>query len=412
MIEVFFKQPAVVRRHRAGPLGSYIDSFAKRLREKGYAHFTVRHQIRVITKLGKWLARRKVLASELNSEKAEEFAAHRRRYGRLREGDVATLKQFLQHLTDIGAISSPTRKVNEGPIDQIEQGFREYLEQQRALEPTTVKRYLQFARRFLSERFGKNPIKLSRLTGRDITAYVSRYAYDYSSGTAKLMVTALRNLFRFLRMQGEISTDLAACVPTVANWRSTTLPNSVEPEEVKKLLRSCDRRTSDGRRDYAVLLLLARLGLRAGEVAALTLDDINWDTGELTIRGKRNRQDRLPLPSDVGKALAAYLKNGRPTSSSRRLFIRSKAPLTGFADGSAVSTIVRRAFARAGIYPPHRGAHILRHSLATMMLRKGASLREIGEVLRHQHPDTTTIYAKVDLASLRTIARPWLGGRS
>jgi site-specific recombinase XerD len=248
MIEVFFKDPTAVRRHRDGPLGPYIDSFSERLREKGYARFTARHQIQLIAKLGKWLHRRRVIVRELNSERIEEFITLRRRCGRLREGNVATLRQFLQHLIDIGAVPSRVRKTKKRPIDHIEHGFKEYLEQQRALESTTVERYLPFARQFLSERFGKKSVKLSQLTGRDITAYVSRHAYDYSPGTAKLMVTALRGFLRFLTMQGEVSTDLSACVPTVADWRSTTLPKSIQPEEVKKLLRSCDRWTSHGLR--------------------------------------------------------------------------------------------------------------------------------------------------------------------
>ena len=412
MIKFFFQSPEALRRHYAGPLGPHLDSFAERLREKGYARNSGRDQIRIISNFSEWLDGRKVDVCGLDCGKVDEFIAHRKRCGRLRHGDAAALKRFLQHLCDVGILPSPTQKTVEGSIDPIESGFREYLEEQRALDARTVKTYLGFTQQFLSECFGGKSIELSRLGGQDITAYVSRQARDYSPGTAKLMVTALRSFLRFLWLQGEISINLAACVPTVPHWRSTTLPNSIEPEQVRRLLQSCDRQTSRGRRDYAILLLLTRLGLRAGEVAALTLDDVNWNIGELTIRGKGNRQDRLPLPSDVGKALVSYLKNGRRKCSSRRLFIRSRAPLTGFYRYTAVSTIVSRAFARAGICPPHRGANILRHSLATMMLRKGATLREIGEILRHEHPDTTTIYAKVDVDALRTIARPWLGGRS
>jgi site-specific recombinase XerD len=224
------------------------------------------------------------------------------------------------------------------------------------------------------------------------------------------MVTALRSFFRFLRLRGDISTDLAAVVPTVANWRYATVPKWISQEDVEKLLRSCDQTTTTGQRNHAILLLLARLGLRSGEVANMTLDDINWETGEIKVGGKSRRQDRLPLPKDVGEALANYLYHGRPRCSTRRVFVRMRAPARGFADSTGIYSIVRRAFERAGLNPVHKGPHILRHSFATNMLRKGASLGEIGEVLRHRDLSTTQIYAKVDLEALRRIAHPWPGG--
>jgi len=201
-----------------------------------------------------------------------------------------------------------------------------------------------------------------------------------------------------------------AHVPTVADWRLSTLPKSLAPEQVARLLKSCDQRTVTGQRDYTILLLLARLGLRAGEVVAMTLEDLDWEAGELTVRDKGGRQDRLPLPHDVGAALATYLRQGRPRCLTRRVFVRMAAPRRGFASSVAICGIMQRALARARLHPPRKGAHLLRHSLATQMLQRGASLPEIGEVLRHELAQTTEIYAKVDFTALRALAQPWPRG--
>jgi site-specific recombinase XerD len=224
------------------------------------------------------------------------------------------------------------------------------------------------------------------------------------------MVTSLRSFFRFLRQRGHLTTDLASAVPSVANWRLSHLPKSLAPEQVENLLASCDQSKTKGQRDYTILLLLARLGLRAGEVVAMTLDDLDWETGTLLVRGKGNRQERLPLPQDVGSAVVDYLRHGRPRCATRRLFVRLKAPLCGFSSSVAVGDVVRRALARSGLDPTFKGTHLFRHSLATRMLRGGASLGEIGDVLRHCRPETTQIYAKVDLGALRSLAPPWPGG--
>jgi site-specific recombinase XerD len=226
------------------------------------------------------------------------------------------------------------------------------------------------------------------------------------------MVTALRSFLRFLLQRGEIDVDLAASVLTVADWRLSTVPKYLAAEEIERLLEALDRGTSTGRRDYAILLLLARLGLRAGEVVALELEDIDWRAGELNVRGKGLRHDRLPLLSEVGEALAAYLHTDRPKSPTRRVFLCMKAPCRGLAGPSTVTTIVRRALERAGLHPPTKGAHLLRHSLATGMLNHGASMAEVRELLRHRASATTEIYAKVDFSALRALAQPWpsIGG--
>jgi site-specific recombinase XerD len=210
--------------------------------------------------------------------------------------------------------------------------------------------------------------------------------------------------------RGVIDTDLAACVPTIATWSLSKVPKFLPAEQIQRILESSDRDTASGKRNYAILLLLARLGLRACEVVALTLDDIDWAAGVLTVRGKGKRVAQMPLLAEVGTAIADYLRRTRPTCSSRRVFIREKAPLGGFANSVAICSLVNRALKKAGVESAYRGSHLFRHSLATTMLKQGASLPEIGDVLRHRRPDTTAIYAKVDLVSLRSIALPWPGG--
>lgn len=231
-----------------------------------------------------------------------------------------------------------------------------------------------------------------------------------SPHAARCMAKALRGLLRFLQQSGEIATDLAARVPSVANWSLSGLPKYLLPQQVMLVLRKSNRDDPIVQRDRVILLLLARLGLRAAEIVEMTLDDIDWEAGELTIRGKGGRLDKLPLPKDVGRALAHYLKQLRPPCACRKVFIRSAAPHEGLADSAAVDIVVQRALRRAGISPPNRGAHLFRHSLATQMLRNGASMSEIAKVLRHQSESSTAIYAKVDLSALRSIAQPWPGG--
>ena len=274
----------------------------------------------------------------------------------------------------------------------------------------TLDNYLHIVRLFLSERFGTKPIALDALTPKDSARFILRRRNRISPRRIQLVTTGLRSFFRFLYERGTISRDLAASVPSVANWRLADLPKFLEPEHIERLLKACNRATPAGRRDYAVLLLMARLGLRAGEVVHMELDDLDWENGELMVRGKSVRQDRLPIPRDVGQALAAYLSNGRPRCSSRRVFIRLRAPLQGFIDSPAICDIVQRALARAGLHPERKGSHLLCHSLAVTMLRGGASLAEIGEILRHELPSTTEIYTKVDIAALGALAVPWQGG--
>jgi site-specific recombinase XerD len=310
----------------------------------------------------------------------------------------------------MGVISSQTPPIIGTPRDRWLDDFRLYLAQERALAIGTVRNYLFFTSQFLGECFTSDTIDLSHLCAQNVTGFVRRRAQTPTRKRAKTMITALRSFLRYLHYHGDLATDLAGCVPSVAGWSLSEVPKYLEPRQVQRVLDHCDRQAALGLRNYAILLLLARLGLRANEVAFLKLEDIDWEAGKITVQGKGGGLAQLPLPVDVGETIAAYLQKGRPSCSSRSVFVRARAPRRGFLGPGAISSIVRHALAQAGIDSQHKGAHRLRHSLATQMLRQGASLAEIGEILRHRDPNTTAIYAKVDLTALRTLALPWPGG--
>jgi site-specific recombinase XerD len=408
MLDQFIEDGNLLQRLRSGVLGAHLDSFADHLAKCGYAATTARSHLTLLGDFDQWMTRRRRILAELNDELVDKFVHNRRRRRKLRRGDSATVHQFLTHLRTHGVIPSPIPVIDETPLGRLEHQYEEYLVLERGLAPVTVTNYCRFLRRFLSERYGKGPVGLRILDVSTVTTFVVRHAPTMSPGRAKLMGTALRSAFQFLLQRGSIERDLAACVPRMPDWRLATIPKYLSPAEVERVLQACDRQTSVGRRDHAILLLLARLGLRAGEIVTLELDDIHWRSGEIAVRSsKRLPQDRLPLSSEVGEALARYIQQDRLRQSTRRVFLCVKAPRRGFSGPSTVSTIVRRALARAGLFPALKGAHLLRHSLATRMLRHGASLPEIGQVLRHRAVTTTEIYAKVDLAGLRALAQPW-----
>ena len=323
------------------------------------------------------------------------------------------MKQPFDTSAPLGSVAQPAEpKANARDQDGLLETFEQYLRRERGLSPATLDNYLPATRSFLTERFGTGPVLLSQLKADDLSKSVLRYARSTSPGSAKVRVSALRSFLRFAFWQGEIETDLAAAVPTVANWRLATVPASLTPQQIERLLNSCDQSTPVGQRDYTVLLLLWRLGLRAGEIVAMKLEHLHWRAAEITVRGKGRRRDRLPMPRDVGEALATYLRQGRPSCASRRVFVRLRAPHRGLASSVAICSLVRRALERAGLRPARKGAHLLRHSLATQMLRRGASVEEIAQILRHNSPTTTEIYAKVDLSALRKLAQPWPGGEA
>lgn len=404
-----FVSPKTLRRLHEGPLGDHIDAFASRLLEQGFSQAKACDKIRIVADLSGWLQRKSLDANDVDPQILHRYLEHCKGYMHPDRGAPSTVQELLVMLCEKGIASQECSPEATHRYECVENDFKRYLSQERGLSAATLANYLPFVHQLLVERFGNGPTEFAKLRATHITGFVRRHARDHSPGRSGPMVAALRAFLRYLRHRGKITTDLAACVPTIANWSRATLPKFLPPRQVEQVLKHCDRRRRTGRRDYAILLLLARLGLRAGEVAALTLDDIDWKDGNLRLRGKGGREAKLPLPVEIGEAISGYLRNGRPRCASRSLFIRKCAPHVGFASG-AISNLVKRALIRAGVNSPRKGAHLFRHSLATEMLNQGASLTEIGELLRHQHPNTTMIYAKVDLPALRRLAPAWLEG--
>lgn len=405
----YFRDSKVLRRLREGPLGVHIDLYAARLLREGHCYQSGARCIRVVGDFSHWLARLHLDVCHVDERAVEQYQQFRARYRHPFLSDRPALYRLLAVLREGGVIASQT-PVSPGSFGQIEKDFEHYLFCERGLSRATVIRHLTPLRKFLREHCAAGAASFPKLTGVDITRFVERHAHDQSPRSAQCMCWTLRAFTRYLLYRGHISVDLAGVVPSVRTWRFGALPGYLSPEQVQQTLDSCDRRSSNGRRDYTVLLLLARLGLRANEIAMITLDDVDWHTGCLTVRGKGRRRASLPLLSEVGTALADYLEHGRPPSDTRRVFVRSLAPHIGFASSSGISQIAASALTRAGVDVGRKGTHIFRHSLATQLLRAGASLTEIGQVLRHQDQDTTRIYAKVDIDALRKLGLQWPGG--
>jgi len=409
MIDHFFSNSEVLKRLHFGPLGAHIDSFAQILEVQGYKKSTAKYKITIAADFSRWLDQQGFSVTDLDEITLSEFLLFRGRRGSIFKIEPPTLQDLLKHLRKTGVVPDAVRFDDDSNRRRIECDFAKYLAQERGLEQITIDSYLPIARKFLSDQFGTGPIVLNDLHPSDIVRFILCSTETVGSKSAQRIVCSLRSFFRFLYQKGETAIDLSPSALTVANRRLSELPKFLEPEQVECLLQSCNQDTLVGRRDYVILLLMARLGLRAGDVVHMTLDDIDWEVGELIVCGKSDRQQRLPLAQDVGEALVKYLCDGRPPCSSRRVFIRIKAPHKGFSSSVAICNIVRRALRRAKLNPAFKGSNLLRHSLATRMLRGGASLAEIGEILRHQKLVTTQIYAKVDLAALRALAQPWPG---
>lgn len=392
-----------------GPLASYATGVAEDLCERGYADVSAWHHMRLFSQLSAWMEQAGLEPPELTASEVGAFLGDRRRAAPTGLRTERTLGPMLTYLRRVTAVPELVTAPPDGPVERLLERYRDHLLRERGLVTTTAAQYLVDARMFLRERVSTSgQLELVAMNGEEVTQYVLRECRRRSVASSKLMVTRLRSLLRFLHLVGE-APPLAEVVPMVPGWRASGLPHALGPEQVDRLMVSCDLETAAGRRDHAMLTLLVRLGLRAGEVAALELDDFDWRSGEVIIRGKGNCQERLPLPVDVGEAVTAYVVNGRPHSHCRRLFMRARAPLGGVTSG-AVKAAVRSACQRAGVTPA--GAHRLRHTAATEMLRAGASLVEVSQVLRHRSSATTTIYARVDRAALRELARPWPGSEA
>ncbi len=389
-----------------GPMAGFADGYRAELEDREYAPATVALKLQLMAELSRWLEARGLGAGDLTPGRVEEFFAMRRERVRVLFVSPLALGLLLDHLRDVGVLAVPT-PAPPTPLEVMLGRYRVYLAQERALGERTIVRYVDVARRFLMRSSTGGGVDLGRVSGRDAVRFLTEEGARCSSAWAKAVAVVLRSFLGFLYLEGLIDGPLAQAVPTPAGWSATVLPEALKPAEVSSLLVSCDRRSVAGRRDYAVLLLLVRLGLRAGEAAGIELDDIDWRGGELRICGKAGRVDVLPLPVEVGRALADYVRMGRPRVGHRVVFCRICAPHTPLVP-SAVTQIVYRCCDRAGLR--RVGSHRLRHTAATRMLGGGASLPEIGQVLRHTSTATTAIYAKVDRRALSGLAQSWPGG--
>jgi integrase/recombinase XerD len=390
-----------------GPLASHVDGFCAALVGLGYTPRTARDHGYVLVHLSRWLAAEHLEPSQLTAPVVERFLRARRRAGYRRWCSVRSLRPLLAYLCEVAQVPAWPAPTAEGPVDRLLDPYRRYLRVERRLAPTTVRIHEDIARRFLSRHAEDDRLDLDGLAAADVTAFVLAQARLRSVGSMKALVSPLRSLLRYLFVAGIAARNLTAAVPGIANPQLAALPKALDGATVAALLESCDRTTTVGRRDFAILTMLVRLGLRAGEVAALRLDDIDWRAAALVVRGKGNRLDRLPLPADVGEAVVDYLRHDRAQSSCRALFLRAVGP-EGPMTGRSVVMVPRSASRRAGL-SDIVGAHRLRHTAASEMLRRGGSLAEIAQVLRHHSESTTAIYAKLDRAALGLLVREWPG---
>jgi len=376
---------------------------AEHLKALGYAPLTVDRQLGLVGRLSRFLQRQGLHASQISPEVVEKFLGTVWANGGSRLPTSKTLAWLLAYLRDIGVLPAPVLPPPHSWEEKVVERYRPYLADERGLARETVVEFLRAAGLFLAEHSGRG---LKELGVGDVSKFMTRHCRRLSPKSTERLATGLRSFLGFALLEGLIAAPLASAVPSAARWSGAALPRALAPGQVATLLASCDRRRPTGRRDYAILVLLLRLGLRAAEVAALRLEEIDWRAGEIVVRGKGRTEEVLPLPSDVGAAIAAYLRRGRPRRPEREVFLRVLAPLRGLTpDG--VSEVVRAASERAGL--GSFGSHRLRHTAGTEMLRAGASLSEVAQVLRHRSIATTAIYAKVDHLALRALAMPWPG---
>jgi site-specific recombinase XerD len=395
-----------------GPLAPLAEGFRQELRDQGYSVYPALRHMQLMNHLSRWLAGKRRNLLPLRTSSVEGYLRARRDAGYRSFLTVRSVRPLLEYLRRAGQFQEADHEgdIESDPVEGLLNQFGGYLRTDRGLAEITIERRVYLARRIVSGWHQRGRADLRELTAGDVTAFVLDSCRT-ADGSVSGMVTALRSLLRFLHGAGVIDRPLAEAVPRLASWKLAGLPQAISAQQVTALLASCDRASVVGRRDAAIVTVLARLGLRAGEVAALRLQDVDWRSGQITVHGKGNRWERLPLPCDVGEAMAAYLTDGHPGTAvcQGRVFARVRAPHGPLTRG-AVTQVVARAAVRAGFDPFF--ARRLRHTAATGMLAGGASLDEIGQVLRHHHRLTTAIYAKVDVEGLRTVARPWPGSRT
>ena len=404
------KRPSRLRV--GGVLAPYFEPYAEYLADRGYSQVSYWKKTFLISEFSKWLGEERVAVGEITAEHAAAFLCDRAKHHILKRGDTTSLSGITSWLRDEGVIESGgNASIGLSGIEAILQEYAGWLREQRGLAPSTIENYTGYIRRFLTSICGTDEPRLAGISASQVTDYIRHNApRDRTFSQAKNIVTSLRSFFRFARYRDYIQTDLAAVVPGVAGWSMASIPRAMPADGVRRLLaESKTWHTPAGLRNRAILLLLARLGLRAREIVRLELDDIDWSQGWLRVHGKGRQERPMPMPHDVGEAVASYLKEGRPESTCRRVFLRSRAPFDGLKTQSDICQVVHRAIDRAGIEVKVTGSHQLRHALAVDMLRQGLSLTEIGQMLRHRSPEATRRYAKVDLDGLRAVALPWPG---
>ena len=389
-----------------GPLAPFAGAYGLELKKRGYTPLTTVSQLRQVARLSCWLEAGGLTVRQLSVERVEEFLVVQRTSGRFRsQWSRPGLLCLLDVLGTAGVLTAEEPAGPASPTEALLASFEHYLRAERGLAAGTVRGYVRHARRFVSGLSSSG--ELAGLTAGEVTGAVLGESATVSVSTTQFFVAGLRSFLRFCFLEGLVESDLSQAALSVTGRRRSSLPRGITQADAAALLGSCDRRSALGRRDYALIITLLRLGLRAGEVAVLRLDDIDWRAGELVVRGKGSRQDRLPLPADVGEAIASYLQRGRPKSDYREVFLRTRAPFEPIA-ARTVSSTVRRACRRAGV--AEVGSHRLRHTVACEMVSAHVPLIQIAQVLRHHSLQSTAVYARVDIEQLRLLAAPWPGG--
>lgn len=385
-----------------GPLAPFVDPYGQKLRQRRYTRLSAVNLQRQMAQLSRWLEAEGLGVEQLSEARIEAFLGFQRASGRERSSSRPGLSCLLELLREWGVVAAAVEAMSS-PTETLMGSFRRYLLSERGLSAGTVRGYVDRATRFVA---GLAPGGLGQVTAAEVTAAVLRVSVSVSVSTTQNYVASLRSFLRFCFIEGLIEIDLSEAALPITGRRRSSLPRGIARNDAAALLGSCDRRTVIGRRDYALIITLLRLGLRRGEVAAIRLEDIDWRAGELVVVGKGARRDRLPLPADVGEAIAAYLTRGRPASERREVFLTARAPFEPIAAGTVAST-VRRACRRAGV--AEVGSHRLRHTVACEMVAAQVPLTQIAQVLRHRSLQSTAIYARVDLDRLRLLAQPWPG---
>ncbi len=409
MLSEFFESSSRIQELCAGPDGRVLEGFALELCQAGYAEITARRHIRAAEHLIHWLARKGRTVAALDDRTLEEFVRHLNRcrcprYGHTHTRDIRKGARLLLRYARFADIVT-TRSVEAVNVDPpLLVSFCDWMRRQRGTCDATLYGY-SIPVRDLLKKLGEDPGKFD---AQKLRQFILDTNQCCGWASAKKCTTAARMFLRFLIATGRCAAGLEGAIPVLAHWRLSSLPRYLQTEEVERVIAACDPARPAGKRDRAILLLLARLGLRAGDIVQLRLADLDWKEATISVSGKGRRQTLMPLTQEIGDAIAKYITEGRPETAVDALFIRSRAPFRALANHCAVSMITAQAMHRAGVVCPSRGAaHVLRHSIASSMLRQGASLQDIAGVLRHRSTATTEIYAKVDVVALRQIAQPW-----